>query len=642
MLPEDLVDARTLMEMIGNYKMEDGVLYRKSYLVPLMRCVGPFRPIMLLEKYVRELIKACDDCQAHASVPKLTKADMISMEAKPLATKTSKKVVNFTWDIIVCRFGIPATIITDNGTQFGNRAVKRVNRSLLRGIKTRLEKGGLAWAEEVPNVLWAHQTMKKTINGEIPFSLTHDTEAVIPAEIGMPTHQKSKLNEKTNDKELRLNLDLLEERREIEAIREARYKQQAEKYYNKKVRHVQFKVGELVLRKNEALRAANIGKLGPTGEGPYKFIQAFQSGAYKLSNMEGEDIPTTGHACNHRRHMGLPFELEWDPLPNYTIRSLNSLEWRKIIFRIITSMGIRHTKAYTLRRRSSMKLEQRDTPCASLNIVFPFVLTQICNEDLRTELEYFSEDYDEGREMEPRPEPNQEATPTLRPRSPMVCRQREGVVGFEEAPNKEGSRRGRNTKGSFTDSTGSVTPFIHWIKDYPLLDGLKMPSHIGSYDGKGDPENFLHLFEILGLHEEQCISGFVHGLRTRSLVEYLSIDLPTTYKGLMEKTYTWIEVREVATNGTPNDRRENFERSKKSSWDNNREQKDRDRFSPYRGPNHGLLFNLYKSPREILATEKATRSFEQPPRMFGSRRSRDMSKYFHFHEDFGHDTNDYC
>ncbi|GKA16354.1 hypothetical protein Tco_0696101 [Tanacetum coccineum] len=38
--------------------------------------------------------------------------------------------------------------------------------------------------------------------------------------------------------------------------------------------------------------------------------------------------------------------------------------------------------------------------------------------------------------------------------------------------------------------------------------------------------------------------------------------------------------------------------------------------------------------------EKAARSFEQPPRMFGSRRSQDMSKYFHLHEDHGHDSND--
>ncbi|GKA14236.1 reverse transcriptase domain-containing protein [Tanacetum coccineum] len=394
-LPEDPVDARTLMEKIGNYTIEDGVLYRKSYLVPLMRCVGPLQanyvirevhmgscgmhdgPRQVVAKAMnlgyfwpsmhrdaRELIRACDDCQAHAAVPRLPKADMISvtsawpfmkwgmdivgplpegpgrvkylivaidyftkwMEAKPLATITGKQVVNFTYDNIVCRFGIPATIITDNGTQFvndpfkkwaeklkiqlistsvyhpqGNGAVERANKSLLRGIKTRLEKGGSAWAEEVPNVLWAHRTMKKTSNGETPFSLTYVTEAVIPAEISMPTHRTSNVNEKTNDQELRLNLNLLEERREIAAIREARYKQQVEKYYNKKVRHVQFKVGEFVLRRNEVSRAANIGKLGPTWEGPYKVIQAFQSGAYKLSNMEGEEIPRTRHACNLRR-----------------------------------------------------------------------------------------------------------------------------------------------------------------------------------------------------------------------------------------------------------------------------------------------------------------------------------------------------
>ncbi|GJV25024.1 reverse transcriptase domain-containing protein [Tanacetum coccineum] len=108
----------------------------------------------------------------------------------------------------------------------------------------------------------------------------------------------------------------------------------------------------------------------------------------------------------------------------------------------------------------------------------------------------------------------------------------------------------------------------------------------------------------------------------------------------MEKTYTWVEEREVATNGVSNDRRDGFERSKKSSWDNNRGQKNKDRFSPYRGPNHGLLPSLSKSPKEILATEKAARSFEPPPKMFGSKRSRDTSKYCHFHEDYGHDTND--
>ncbi|GJY23656.1 hypothetical protein Tco_0397314 [Tanacetum coccineum] len=133
--------------------------------------------------------------------------------------------------------------------------------------------------------------------------------------------------------------------------------------------------------------------------------------------------------------------------------------------------------------------------------------------------------------------------------------------------------------GLFTDSVGCMTPFVHWIKDYPLPDGLKIPSHMGSYDGKGDPDNYLHLFE-----------GFIH--------------LPTTYKGLMEKTYTWIKAKEVATKGASSDHKEGFD-----------------------------------SPREILTKKKVAKAFEQPPRMVGSRRSRDMSKYCHFHEDHRHETN---
>ncbi|GJS26654.1 hypothetical protein Tco_0487274 [Tanacetum coccineum] len=107
--------------------------------------------------------------------------------------------------------------------------------------------------------------------------------------------------------------------------------------------------------------------------------------------------------------------------------------------------------------------------------------------------------------------------------------------------------------------------------------------------------------QILGLHEEQHIFSFVHGLETRSLVKFFSTILPMTYKGLMEKTYTWIEVKEVATNGNPNDHKEGFDRFNKGfSWDNNNtgKNKNRDKFSPYKGSKHGLLTNLSKSPRE--------------------------------------------
>ncbi|GKA68992.1 hypothetical protein Tco_0775056, partial [Tanacetum coccineum] len=108
--------------------------------------------------------------------------------------------------------------------------------------------------------------------------------------------------------------------------------------------------------------------------------------------------------------------------------------------------------------------------------------------------------------------------------------------------------------------------------------------------------------------EDKSVRAFA--TRTRNLVEHLSTNLPSTYKGLMETTCTWIEAREVATNGAPNDRRNGFERSRKSSWDNDMGQKSRDRFSPYWGPNHGLLSSLSKSLREILTTVKVAKTFK--------------------------------
>ncbi|GJX89848.1 hypothetical protein Tco_0343174 [Tanacetum coccineum] len=183
-----------------------------------------------------------------------------------------------------------------------------------------------------------------------------------------------------------------------------------------------------------------------------------------------------------------------------------------------------------------------------------------------------------------------------------------------------------NPMGLFTDPMGSVTPFFCWIEDYPLPNGLKMPSHIGSYDGKGDPFNYLHLFEGAIRMQKWVMPVACH------MFTYTLIDSARIWWNSQKAA------REVATNGTPNDRRESFERS--NSWDNNRGQKSRDRFSPYQGANHGLLYNLSTSPREILATEKVAKTFEQPPSMFGNRRSRDMTKYYHFQEDHEHETND--
>ncbi|GJW20302.1 reverse transcriptase domain-containing protein [Tanacetum coccineum] len=143
------------------------------------------------------------------------------------------------------------------------RLVERENQSLEEGIKTRLGKGNKNWLEELPHVLWAHRTMIKSSHGDTPFSLTYDTEAVIPAEIGMPTYRTATVDTIHNDEELRLNLDLLEEKQERAAICEAKSKMKMAKYYNARVRGVAFRPRHFVYCSNDASHSAARGKLGP-------------------------------------------------------------------------------------------------------------------------------------------------------------------------------------------------------------------------------------------------------------------------------------------------------------------------------------------------------------------------------------------
>ena len=42
------------------------------------------------------------------------------VEAEALATITEKNVRNFVWRSIICRFGIPRVLVSDNGKQFEN------------------------------------------------------------------------------------------------------------------------------------------------------------------------------------------------------------------------------------------------------------------------------------------------------------------------------------------------------------------------------------------------------------------------------------------------------------------------------------------------------------------------------------------
>ncbi|KAK8944792.1 hypothetical protein KSP39_PZI008172 [Platanthera zijinensis] len=162
---------------------------------------------------------------------------------------------------LVCCFEIPAIIITDNGTQFTGRSFTKLckdlnikllhivvshpqingqievtNRTILKGLKTRLQDARGQWVDALPNVLWAYRTTERTPTGETSYNLCYGTKAIIPVDIGVPSPRVSNFNLEKNDEALRDNLDLVPEVREEAALRAAVYQQRTARYYNRKMR----------------------------------------------------------------------------------------------------------------------------------------------------------------------------------------------------------------------------------------------------------------------------------------------------------------------------------------------------------------------------------------------------------------------
>ena len=94
---------------------------------------------------------------------------------------------------------------------------------------------------------------------------------------------------------IRLQLDLVDEVRAIAKQRLARYQNLMAKHYNTKVRHRDFQVGDLVLRKVMGVaRDPSQGKLGPNWEGPYKIALWQRKGTYHLETMDEQSCSTLG------------------------------------------------------------------------------------------------------------------------------------------------------------------------------------------------------------------------------------------------------------------------------------------------------------------------------------------------------------
>ncbi|XP_070025355.1 uncharacterized protein [Nicotiana sylvestris] len=248
-VPDDKKKAYALRRQATRYCLKQGNLYRKMFGGPLARCLGPSQT----EYVMREIHEGHwgNHAGGRSLVRTLIRAGYywpkMEEEAEHFIAKWDKcqrydnnmhrhvellhPVISL-WPFMKWGMNIVGPLLQAKGRitstpyhPVGNGQAESTNKVIINNLKKRLEESKGNWPEVLPGVLWAYRTTAKTSTGETPFSLVYGAEALIPVEIGEPSTGFTQATQESNEEEMRVNLDLLEGRREVALIRMAAQKQ---------------------------------------------------------------------------------------------------------------------------------------------------------------------------------------------------------------------------------------------------------------------------------------------------------------------------------------------------------------------------------------------------------------------------------
>jgi len=245
------------------------------------------------------------------------------------ASITRSVVVRFIKREIICRYGLPRKIITDNGTNLNNKMMGEMceefkiqhhnftpYRSKMNGaveatnknIKKIIQKMTMSykdWHEMLPFALHGYRTSVCTSTGATPFFLVYGMEAMLPFEVEILSLRilaESRLKESEWAQAYFDQLNLIEGKR-LAAMSHGRlYQRRVKNTFDKKVHPRKFSEGDLVLKKVSHALRDNRGKWAPNYEGPFVVKKAFSGGALVLTNMDDEELHSPVNADIVKRY----------------------------------------------------------------------------------------------------------------------------------------------------------------------------------------------------------------------------------------------------------------------------------------------------------------------------------------------------
>lgn len=238
------------------------------------------------------------------------------VEAESFKKLGAKQMAKFIQKNIICRYGVPHHVVTDNGVQFkgetedlfekykiehhrssayrpqANGAVEAANKNIKR-ILAKTVSTYKDWEEKLPYALWGYRTTARTSTGATPFSLVYGMEAVLPIEVetaSLRVLMETKIPEAEWARARYEQLLLLDEKRMEAMYRMQLYQKRVARAFNKKVRPKQIRRGDWVLKQVRPIPGDPRGKFRPNWEGPYLVTKVLTKGAVKLSDLEGNEF----------------------------------------------------------------------------------------------------------------------------------------------------------------------------------------------------------------------------------------------------------------------------------------------------------------------------------------------------------------